>query len=385
MDDIRLRVLIADDEEGMRLGIQRTVRPFRAVLSDLGVETTFETELAETGEEAIERVATAPPDILLLDYKLPGMSGLDVMARLEADKQDVLVIMITAYASIETAVAATKRGAYDFLTKPFRPDELQAVLKKATHHIIAHRRARRLAEEKRRVRFEFLSVLSHELKAPLAAVEGYLFQLRDHTKGDSLEPYGPQVNRMLIRLDGMKKLIFDLLDLTRIESGQKERELSEVDLADVARQVLETIQPEAGQRGVKMDLHVSGKVLVWADRSELEIIFNNLVSNAVKYNRDEGRVDVTVESSGDHVAVHVKDTGIGMSPEDVGRLFREFVRIKNKKTRNILGSGLGLSIVRKLVDLYGGEISVESSPDEGTTFLITLPAACGQRGEKDHV
>ena len=385
MDDIRLRVLIADDEEGMRLGIQRTVRPFRAVLSDLGVETTFETELAETGEEAIERIATAPPDILLLDYKLPGMSGLDVMARLEADKQDVLVIMITAYASIETAVAATKRGAYDFLTKPFRPDELQAVMKKATHHIIAHRRARRLTEEKRRVRFEFLSVLSHELKAPLAAVEGYLFQLRDRTMGDSLEPYEPQVDRMLIRLDGMKKLIFDLLDLTRIESGQKERDLSEVDLADVASQVLETMQPEAGQRGVKMDLHVSGKVLVWADRSELEIILNNLVSNAVKYNHDEGRVDMTVESSGDHVAVRVKDTGIGMSSEEVGRLFREFVRIKNKKTRNILGSGLGLSIVRKLVDLYGGEISVESRPDEGTSFLITLPAACGREGDKDHV
>ena len=385
MDDIRLRVLIADDEEGMRLGIQRTVHPFRAVLSDLGVETTFETELAETGEEAIERIATAPPDILLLDYKLPGMSGLDVMARLEADKQDVLVIMITAYASIETAVAATKRGAYDFLTKPFRPDELQAVLKKATHHIIAHRRARRLAEEKRRVRFEFLSVLAHELKAPLAAVEGYLFQLRDHTKGDSLEPYEPQVDRMLIRLDGMKKLIFDLLDLTRIESGQKERDLSDVDLVDVARGVLETMQPEAGQRGVKMELHASGKVRVRADRSELEIILNNLVSNAVKYNHDEGRVDVTVESSGDHVAIRVKDTGIGMSPEEVGRLFREFVRIKNKKTRNILGSGLGLSIVRKLVDLYGGEISVESRPGEGASFLITLPAACGREGDRDHV
>jgi len=209
--------------------------------------------------------------------------------------------------------------------------------------------------------------------------------LRDRTMGDSLEPYEPQVERMLIRLDGMKKLIFDLLDLTRIESGQKERDLSDVDLADVARGVLETMQPEAGRRGVKMELHASGKVPVWADRSELEIILNNLVSNAVKYNHDEGHVDVTVESSGDHVAVRVKDTGIGMSPEEVGRLFREFVRIKNKKTRNIVGSGLGLSIVRKLVDLYGGEISVESRPEEGTSFLITLPAACGREGDRDHV
>jgi len=384
MDDIRLRVLIADDEEGMRLGIQRTLRSFRAVLSDMGVETRFDTELAETGEEAIEQVAAAPPDILLLDYKLPGMSGLDVMTRLEADKQDVLVIMITAYASIETAVAATKRGAYDFLTKPFRPDELQTVLTKATRHIIAHRKALRSAEEKRRCRFEFLSVLAHELKAPLAAVEGYLFLLRDHTMGDGLEPYEPQVDRMLIRLDGMKKLIFDLLDLTRIESGQKERDLSDVDLVEVARQVLETMQPEAGTRGIKMELHSSGEALIWADWSELEIILNNLVSNAVKYNHDNGRVDVTVEASDAHITVQVKDTGIGMSSEDVGRLFREFVRIKNKKTRNVLGSGLGLSIVRKLVDLYGGEVSVKSRPDEGTSFHVTLPAGRGRKGGDDH-
>ena len=385
MDDVRLRVLIADDEEGMRLGIQRALRRFRTVLPDMGVETSFETELAETGEEALERIAAAPPDILLLDYNLPGMSGLDVMAQLESAEQDVLVIMITAYASIETAVAATKKGAYDFLTKPFRPDELQTVLKKATRHIIVQRKARRLIEEKRRVRFEFLSVLAHEMKAPLAAVEGYLFLLRDHTMGDRLEPYEPQVERMLIRLDGMKKLIFDLLDLTRIESGQKERHLTDVDLVEVARRSLETMQPEAGARAITLKLHSSGEVLVRADWSELEIILNNLVSNAVKYNHDNGRVEVTAEASDAHVVVRVQDTGIGMSSEDVGRLFREFVRIRNRKTRNILGSGLGLSIVRKLVDLYGGDISVDSRPDEGTSFLVTLPAGRGREGEMSHV
>ena len=112
-----------------------------------------------------------------------------------------------------------------------------------------------------------------------------------------------------------------------------------------------------------------------ADRGELEILFNNLVSNAVKYNREGGRVDVTVDEAGGGLRVVVADTGIGLTPEEAARLFQEFVRIKNDRTRGIAGTGLGLSIVKKLAQLYGGDVHVQSQPGVGSTFEVTLPQA----------
>jgi signal transduction histidine kinase len=369
----RLKVLTVDDEPGMCSGIERSLRGFKVEIREMDVDVSFDATSAGSGEAAIEMVNADVPDIILLDYKMPGMTGLDVMARLEEDGRDILIIMITAFASIQTAVAATKRGAFDFLPKPFTPEELRQVVDKATRHVMTRREAMRLAEEKRRVRFEFISVLAHELKAPLGAIEGYLNLMKDEALGPEIAPYQSQVSRCLIRLDGMKKLIFDLLDLTRIESGRRERQLVTIDLLDVARTALETAKPMADERSIILDVHAPGPVPFVGDRSEMEIIFNNLVSNAVKYNRDTGRVDVTLSVTPEAITLSVADTGIGMAPEDVNRLFREFVRIKNAKTRNILGSGLGLSILKKLVDMYQGSISVNSQVDQGTTFTVVFP------------
>ena len=215
-------------------------------------------------------------------------------------------------------------------------------------------------------------MLAHELKSPLAAVEGNLFILRDHMAGNEIQAYDHLVNRSLIRLEGMKKLIFDLLDLTRIESGQKKRSLAEVDVCAVARQAIETHSVLAVDKQVTISFQGPESLNLQADAGELEIIFNNLISNAVKYNRDGGTVVVAVREQDSTVAIEVRDSGIGMSQEEVARLFGEFIRIKNSKTMNILGSGLGLSILKRLSHLYGGKVSVESQPDQGSTFTVTL-------------
>ena len=169
-----LRVLVTDDEMGMRLGVSRTLRDFTVRVPDVNDVVGFTVSEAETGEAALEIIEQSPPDILLLDYKMPGISGLDVLDRIAGKYGEMLTIMITAYASIETAVIATKRGAYDFLAKPFTPDELKNTIRKAAARIILARQTRKLADEKRQVRFEFISVLGHELKAPLNA-SGRLF------------------------------------------------------------------------------------------------------------------------------------------------------------------------------------------------------------------
>lgn len=367
-----LRVLVTDDELGMRMGVTRTLRDFSVCVPDVSGSVTFTVDQAESGEEALEKINRNPPDILLLDHKMPGISGLDVLDRLADRETDMLTIMITAYASIETAVAATKRGAYDFLAKPFTPDELKSTIRKAAARLILAKQARRLAEEKRRVRFEFIRVLGHELKAPLNAVAGYLDILHNHQLGDNLAVYDELVTRSLTRMDGMRKLIADLLDLTQIESGEKNRELAQVDLAVAAASAIEAVAAQAAERTVTVELHSIGPLTISADAREIEIIFNNLLTNAIKYNRDGGRVDVALQQVGTQAMITVTDTGIGMSEEELKQLFGEFVRIHNDKTRHILGSGLGLSIVKKLALLYAGDVNVESHPDAGSTFTVTL-------------
>ena len=373
-----LHLLVVDDEVGMRLSVERALRHYSTHLPDIQHDVDFRVSQAESGEAALALIEADRPDIILLDYKLPGISGLDVLMALKEKKLDILVVMITAYASLETAVQATKSGAFDFLAKPFTPEELRATVHKTTKHCMVQRQAAKLAEERRQIRFEFLSVLAHELKSPLAAVEGNLFILRDHLAGDAIGDYDHLVNRSLIRLEGMKKLIFDLLDLTRIESGQKKRSLAEVDVCAVARQAMETHTALAAGRQVSVSFSGPDSLMLQADASELEIIFNNLISNAIKYNKDGGQVEVAIQDRGSALAIAVKDTGIGMSPEEVARLFGEFTRIKNAKTMNILGSGLGLSILKRLAHLYGGQVTVESQADQGSTFTVVLqkePAA----------
>ena len=371
-----LHLLVVDDELGMRLSVERALRHYSIWFEDIEAEVSFRITLAESGEAALELNGQDPADILLLDYKLPGMSGLDVLQVLGERKAETLVVMITAYASLETAVQATKCGAFDFLAKPFNPDELKAAVYKTSKHHMVERAARKLAEERRQIRFEFLSVLAHELKSPLAAVEGNLRILQDRTLGERMVDYDPLLERSMVRLEGMSKLILDLLDLTQLESGQKKRALEPLDAAAMAAQVLESHQSLAGQKQVRLVLEAPEPVLLDADPGELEIIFNNLVSNAIKYNRDGGAVTVQVGARDGVVTFAVRDTGIGMTEEEMGRLFGEFSRIRNEKTRNILGSGLGLSILRRLAALYGGEVKVQSSPGEGSTFTVTLNASC---------
>ncbi len=371
---IRLKCLAVDDEPGMRLGVVRALKNFTFLQPEFDEEVGFEMDQAETAEEALEKIDADPPDLVLLDLKLPGMNGLEALEEIEKKNLDLLVIMVTAYASIETAVTATKRGAFDFLAKPFTPKELKSTVIKATKHLMLSRQARRLAEEKREVRFQFISVLAHELKAPLGAVEGYLNILQSRSLGDNLDPYEEMIQRMLIRLGGMRKMIADLTDLTRLESGKKKREIKTVNVPEVARMAVETSLPPAQERGITIEIQAPEHIEMQGDQGEIEMILNNLVSNAVKYNREGGRVDVRLseEDEGQRVRIEVEDTGIGMSEEEVEKLFSEFTRIRNKKTQNILGSGLGLSIVKKIASLYGGDAFVRSEPDVGTCFTVEL-------------
>ncbi len=367
-----LRVLVTDDEQGMRLGVRRVLRDFRVEVPDIDAFATLEIDEADCGEKALDKIAQQRPDILILDHKMPGISGLDVLDRIEGKNGDMLTIMITAYASIETAVRAVKRGAYDFLAKPFTPDELRNTVKKAAVRLVLAKQARRLADERNKVRLHFMRTLSHELQAPLNAIDGYLELIKNRSQGEQLDAYNDIVDRGQDRLAGMRRLIHDLLQMTTVESKSSNRQLSSVDVTEVARGTIEMFTQQAAGLGVTLTLHRDTPLLMSAVEDELQMVLQNLVSNAVKYNRPGGEVHVNLDRNGLTVSLGVSDTGWGLPSTALDRLCEEFVRIKTPHTRNVAGTGLGLSIVKKIARLYGGDILIDSQWEVGSKFTVLL-------------
>lgn len=367
-----LKVLTVDDEPHICSGIVRVLEKFTLNFPDIEEPVNFEIDTANNGETALEKINQNKPDILLLDYKLPDINGMDVLDRIEAKNNTITTIMITAFASLQVAVNAIKTGAFDFIPKPFTPEELRNVISKAAQNLILGRHVKKLEEEKRKIRFQFISVLGHELKAPLSAIEGYLYMFKDRALGESLNDYDSIINRCLVRTEGMRKLILDILETTKIEAGTRQRIIQDINICNLVQKSVETFLPDAQKRNIIINSNCEKDLYFSADIIELEMIFNNLISNAIKYNNDNGSVHIDCSKRNDILCIKVKDNGIGMNEEEVNKLFNEFVRIKNEKTRGIHGSGLGLSTLKKIVNLYQGNIQVKSKENEGSEFIIEL-------------
>jgi len=366
-----LKILVIDDEFGIRESVKRALRKFTVSLPYIEEDYGFDIDSAETAEEGIEMMKANVYSILLLDNQLPGMNGTELLEKLHEEDSDIITIMITAYASIETAITATKNGAYDFLTKPFKPEELKNAVHKAGKHYILNSITKKLTEEKNKIRFQFISVLSHELKSPIAAVSNYLKLMEKRISGNDIESYNEFIERSQIRIKDMEKLIFDLLDLTRIESGEKKRNLEKVSVCDIVTETIENMQEQINEKNISV-IFEKKAIVINADRTEIDIIINNLISNAIKYNINSGKIEIKVLKSKGSLIFSISDNGIGIEEKDINKLFKEFSRIKNEKTIHISGSGIGLSTVKKIVGLYDGTIKVESGIDKGTKFVVEL-------------
>ncbi len=366
------KILIIDDEPGIREGTKRILQNFKVDYPFMDEQIDFQVLEAGTGKEGIEIIDRELPEILLLDNKLPDIQGIEVLEYVKNKHYDIIVVMITSYASLELAVKATRDGAYDFIPKPFTPQEIRASVENITKQIFLKRMTQTLNKTGKQIRFQFLSVLSHELKAPLNAIDGYLKMIKERQFGNHIDAYDEMLDRSMERIKGMRQLILDLLDLTKIETGKPTQKLENVEIRKIIQMSVDTIRPYAIQKDVDLYINSRENIEMKADAGEIEIIMNNLISNAVKYNKTGGRVDIFLEKKDGKIKITVSDTGIGLKNEDKEKIFDDFVRIKSTQTREVTGSGLGLSIVKKIVDMYQGSIEVQSEPERGTTFIITL-------------
>ncbi|MFH0999763.1 MAG: hybrid sensor histidine kinase/response regulator [Bacteroidota bacterium] len=368
-----LKILIVDDEKDIRTGIHRALKDFKVSFPFCDDDFDFIILDAESGEDALSIIDNETVDIVLLDNKLPGMEGVEVLEYINNKPLDCAVMMITSYASIELALRATNNGAFNFIPKPFSAQDLKSAIESITKHLFLKRMTNRMKAEAKQIRFKFLSVLSHELKSPINAVEGYLRIMKDKQAGDNIADYEKMIDRSLTRLESMRGLIMDMLDFTKIESGAKNREIVEIDLVEIAKMAVDSIYPMAIQRNINIIREFPLNLKMIADAGEMEIIFNNLLSNAVKYNKENGTVNFRIYNKKNLVIIEVEDSGIGMSESERSLVFKEFTRIKTRQTKNISGSGLGLSIMKKIIKLNKGKVKLESQPDVGTKFVVELP------------
>ena len=488
-DDIK--VLVIDDEDGIREGSAR-------ILSRMGCEVFC----ASLGEEGLEILSSRRPHIVLLDLKMPGMDGMEVMQRIHEIDPNILVIIITGFATVETAIEAMKQGAYDFIPKPFEPDPLRIVVNRAKERILLRLETDKLEREQRRtladlgmeksrirtiiqslpnglvvtntdgqvvltnptfcqligqdpdactgapftdyitdeglcklvkdisrgryvdfeeiptyefvlsedkyfqvrgrpvlgermeclgavisfqdisamkvldrLKTEFVAKVSHELRSPLSTIHEQLAMVMRAMTEEETGTDQHLISRAKEKTQGLISTIGDLLDLSRIETGNVCLETREFKMEELLSSVVEFLDAQAKAKSQTLTLELPDTPLptFTADPLALESIVGNLITNAINYTQDEGEIIVSVDKVGDNVRIDVKDNGFGIEAKYLGKIFDRFYRVKNEKTRFLTGTGLGLPIVKGLVDSLGGSISVESEPGRGSTFTVLIP------------
>jgi len=333
----------------------------------------FRSAEASDGKIGIQRTEQLRPDLVLVDLKMPGISGLEVLQKIKAIDANIIPIVITGYATVESAVEAMKRGAYDFLPKPFSPEELRMIIKRGLEHRRLMEETQSLRREKKLMEDNFITLVSHQLRSPVAAVMQYFeVILSGLIKDDSQKNH--MLHKAKIRLEGLLELINDWLDIARMNSGQIVSNKKPFPVVPLLSRLLDFYKPQAAKNGVSIIMGpTKGKDIVCGDAESLEQVFANLITNAIKYNRPGGRISISVEEEESGLTIRVSDTGIGIPPEHLPHIFDQFYRIPQSGDKKIRGSGLGLSIAKKIIEAHDGLMTVTSMPDEGSTFCVHLP------------
>ncbi|KRC11130.1 hypothetical protein ASE11_19835 [Hydrogenophaga sp. Root209] len=383
-------ILIVDDDPGMVQALARVIRPLGRL------------RFATQGLDALRLMAESPPDLVLLDAQMPGMSGFEVLEAIKGDPMlaDIPVIFVTSHAEATFEQTGLEKGAADFIAKPIRPAIVQArvrtqlrlkqandALKKvaATDRLNlaealvelreSHAQLLKTAEELQLANeglLQFVRISSHDLREPLNTVVQFI-GLVEEDHGADLPPDTRHYLK-LVRNAGerMRTLLDDVVRYARLQHGETEPR-TPVALAPLMAEVCDALAAQLDATGAQ--LHIGELPVVMGHASLLSQLFQNLVTNALKFMPPgrAPRIEITAETHADMTMVSVKDNGIGISPEGMDKLFQPFSRLNLR--REFEGSGLGLAISRQIAETHGGTITVRSRPDEGSAFEVRLPLA----------
>ena len=411
------KLLVVDDEESVAVTMG-------AILEMDG----YSVSVTMSGADALRQIREMPFDLVLTDLRLDDIDGLTILSEICRIHPDTVTIILTGYASMESAIKALREGAYDYLVKPCDVDELRAVVARGIERRqlglqlkerlgeleTANRTIRELnqdlelridaataqlqvrmqelataleqLQEIDRLKSRFLSMASHELKTPLTSISG-LAQVLLRRMRRRLEMGRPNDEEWQEEQDGhvgrlellnsqtarLGRLVDELLDVSRIESGKLEFRLQPVDMAQLLGEVAERMQLSTTQHTISVDLKGAAENPVDADRDHLEQVLDNLVSNAIKFSPEGGTIMLRVREQGDTVVVSIKDPGVGIPGDQLDAVFGLFYQAEDPVSRRTGGMGLGLYISKEIISRHGGQIWAESEPGAGSTFNFSLP------------
>ena len=372
-DQLSGTVLVVDDTPG-------NLRVLVESLSNRGLKVLVATD----GKSAIERATYGQPDLILLDVIMPGIDGFETcrIFKEKPETRDIPVIFMTALSDTSQKVKAFEVGAVDYVTKPFEEEELIA-------RVDAHLTIRQLQadllrrnhqlEELNQLKNEFLGMAAHDIRNPLTtilAASGLLEMTAANTTPGQLAKLSQQIQSAGNRV---QTLLTNLLDVNAIDSGARHINIQPIDVASVLEQTATRHETSAQDKDIRLmqDLEPNGDCIL-ADNTAIGQILDNLVSNAIKYSEPHKTVWITSQRSQKRISVSVRDEGPGLSKEDLGKMFKKFARLTPRPTAGETSTGLGLWIVKELVQSMQGTIRCESVLGQGTSFIVDFPAVVAE-------
>jgi signal transduction histidine kinase len=353
MDSIKPHILVVDDEMGPRESLKMILNPY------------YNVHIAERGGQAVEMLGKFPVDLVTLDLKMPGLSGIHVLEKLKECDPDIEAIIITGYGSLDTAIEGLRLGAFDYISKPFDVNHILSLVRRGLE--------RRSAKTKlRQVKADFLSNVSHELRTPLSVVVGFVYLLLNQVIGKLSEEQQKVLETVYRNSEELLELIDNVLWMTSLNAGDAAATVERFDAREVVRESVKRYERILREKGLVLSVELpDGGMHIFSDRSKVERIFQNVLNNAVKFT-SQGEIKVKAQPAADRSSIEfeVTDTGIGIERNKMDSIFEPFQQVDTSTHRSFSGLGLGLTVARRMAELIGGTLNISSESGKGTRVLM---------------
>jgi len=334
----------------------------------------FEIHTAENGILGLAMIEDVRPDLTFVDLKMPGISGFEVLEKIQEIDPTIVTIVITGFATISSAVEAMQKGAFDFLPKPFTPDELRVITRRGLEKRKLILETLALRREKELLREHFAAIVSHELKSPLAAVQQYMFGLSSELSDQLTEDQSHRFERIQTRIGDLMKLIHTWLRAITVDIESIRENFKTTSIPSVISKALESVEQHAIRKDIAIHITIQDDIKpILGDEGTLVEAIVNIVGNAVKYSPAGSHIEILAENGENLVAINITDDGIGISSDDLPFIFEDFYTSRsNQQVKK--GSGVGLALTKRIVEAHDGSVSVDSELGKGSTFEIRIPA-----------